>query len=99
MEGKPEAQETFSQHVGGFPKVAGMSRSDLVYALDDVTRFLTAERGSLSGIRYSNKKIRKSLASKDKEIITKLEEQNSMTAYVRDLIKEDLQHVEKSERL
>lgn len=36
---------------------------------------------------------------KDKEIITKLEEQNSMTAYVRDLIKEDLQHVEKSERL
>ena len=36
---------------------------------------------------------------KDKEIITKLEEQNSMTAYVRDLIKEDLQHVEKQKRL
>ena len=64
MEGKPEAQETFSQHAGGFPKVAGMSRSDLVYALDDVTRFLIAERGSLSGIRYSNKKIQKTLASK-----------------------------------
>ena len=64
MEGKPEAQETFSQHSGGFPKVAGMNRSDLVYALDDVTRFLTAERGSLSGIRYSNKKIQKTLASR-----------------------------------
>lgn len=36
---------------------------------------------------------------KDKEIIGKLEQQDSMTAYVRDLIKEDLQHVEKSERL
>lgn len=36
---------------------------------------------------------------KDKEIITKLEEQNSMTAYVRDLIKEDLHHGEKLERL
>ena len=36
---------------------------------------------------------------KDKEIITKLEEQNSMTAYVRDLIKEDLKHGEKQERL
>lgn len=64
MEGKPEAQETFSQHAGGFPKVAGMNRSDLVYALDDVTRFLTAERGSLSGIRYSNKKIQKTLSSR-----------------------------------
>ena len=36
---------------------------------------------------------------KDKEIIGKLEQQDSMTAYVRDLIKEDLQHVEKSDRL
>ena len=36
---------------------------------------------------------------KDKEIIGKLEQQDSMTAYVRDLINEDLKHVEKSERL
>ena len=36
---------------------------------------------------------------KDQQVIAKLEEQDSMTAYVRDLIKEDLQHVEKSERL
>lgn len=36
---------------------------------------------------------------KDKEIIGKLEQQDSMTAYVRDLINEDLKHGEKSERL
>ena len=36
---------------------------------------------------------------KDKEIIGKLEQQDSMTAYVRDLINEDLKHDEKSERL
>lgn len=64
MEGKPEAEETYAEHAGGFPKVKGMSRSDLVYALGDVTRFLTAERGSLSGIRYTNKKIAKSLERK-----------------------------------
>ena len=64
MEGKPEAQETYAEHAGGFPKVKGMSRSDLVYALADVSRFLTAERGSLSGIRYTNKKIAKSLERK-----------------------------------
>ena len=64
MEGKPEAQETYQEHAGGFPKVKGMSRSDLVYALGDVTRFLTADRGSLSGIHYTNKKIAKSLERK-----------------------------------
>ena len=36
---------------------------------------------------------------KDKEIIGKLEQQDSMTAYVRDLINEDLKHGENSERL
>lgn len=36
---------------------------------------------------------------KDQKIISKLEEQDSMTAYVRELITEDLKHVEKSERL
>ena len=36
---------------------------------------------------------------KDQQVIAKLEEQDSMTAYVRDLINEDLKHVEKQERL
>ena len=36
---------------------------------------------------------------KDQKVIAKLEEQDSMTAYVRELINEDLKHVEKSERL
>jgi polyhydroxyalkanoate synthesis regulator phasin len=64
MEGKPEAQETYAQHAGGFPKVSGMSRSDIVHALHDVTRFLVADRGSLSGIHRTNKKIAESLKEK-----------------------------------
>lgn len=36
---------------------------------------------------------------KDSKIITKLEEQDSMTAYVRALINEDLDHGEEKERL
>ena len=36
---------------------------------------------------------------KDQQVIAKLEEQDSMTAYVRELINEDLKHGEKSERL
>ena len=64
MEGHPEAQETYAEHAGGFPKVKGMSRSDLVYALADVSRFLTADRGSLSGIRKTNEKIVESLKRK-----------------------------------
>ena len=36
---------------------------------------------------------------KDQKIITKLEEQDSMTAYVRELINDDLKHGEKQERL
>ena len=64
MEGKPEAQETYAEHAGGFPKVAGMSRSDVVYAINDVARFLTANRGSLSGIHRTNKKIAESLKEK-----------------------------------
>ena len=64
MEGKPEAQETYAQHAGGFPKVSGMSRSDIVHALHDVTRFLVADRGSLSGIHRTNKKISESLKEK-----------------------------------
>lgn len=36
---------------------------------------------------------------KDQAIISKLEEQDSMTAYVRGLINEDLNHGEEKERL
>lgn len=36
---------------------------------------------------------------KDQQVIAKLEEQDSITAYVRELINEDLKHGEKSERL
>ena len=36
---------------------------------------------------------------KDSKIITKLEEQDSMTAYARALINEDLDHGEEKERL
>lgn len=36
---------------------------------------------------------------KDQQVIAKLEEQDSMTAYVRELINEDLKHGEKTERL
>lgn len=64
MEGKPEAQETYAQHAGGFPKVSGMSRSEIVHALHDVSKFLVADRGSLSGIHRTNKKIAESLEKK-----------------------------------
>ena len=61
MEGKEEARGTFEQHPGGFPKLKGMSRADVVRNLADVSSFLVADRGSLSGIRVSNKKIAESL--------------------------------------
>lgn len=64
MEGHPEAQETYQAHAEGFPKVKGMSRSEVVYALHDVSQFIVADRGSLSGIRKTNKKIAKSLERK-----------------------------------
>lgn len=64
MEGKPEAYGTYERLPDQFPKLKGMSRVDVVSALGDVSKFLTAERGSLSGIRYTNKKISKSLERK-----------------------------------
>ena len=64
MAGKPEAEGTYNQYPGGFPKLKGMSRADVVRNLSRVTDFLVAERGSLSGIHYSNKKIAKSLKEK-----------------------------------
>ena len=64
MAGKPEAEGTYNQHLGGFPKLKGMSRADVVRNLADVSGFLVADRGSLSGIRLSNKKISESLKEK-----------------------------------
>ena len=64
MEGKPEAEGTYNQYPGGFPKLKGMDRAAVVRELDKVSKFLTATRGSLSGIRYSNKQISKSLKEK-----------------------------------
>lgn len=61
MEGKPEAAGTYDRLPDQFPKLKGMSRADVVRALGDVSEFLTAKRGSLSGIRESNKQIQESL--------------------------------------
>lgn len=57
MEGRAEAEATYEQYAGGFPSVRGMSREELVYQLGEVTDFLTARRGSLSGIREVNAEI------------------------------------------
>lgn len=61
MEGKEEAAGTYDRLPDQFPKLKGMSRADVVRALGDVSEFLTAKRGSLSGIRESNKQIQESL--------------------------------------
>lgn len=57
MEGREEAAGTYEQYAGGFPTVRGMSREEVVYQLNLVTDFLTAGRGSLSGIHEVNEKI------------------------------------------
>lgn len=65
MAGKPEARETYSQHAEGFPKIRELEdRGDLVKALIDVSNFLTARRGSMSGIRETNKQIIRTMAGK-----------------------------------
>lgn len=65
MAGKPEARETYSQHAEGFPKIRELEdRGDLVRALIDVSSFLTARRGSMSGIRETNKQIIRTMADK-----------------------------------
>lgn len=61
MAGNPEAAGTYERLPDQFPKLKGMSRADVVRALGDVSEFLTAKRGSLSGIRESNKRIQKKL--------------------------------------
>ena len=64
MEGKPEAAGTYEQHKGGFPKLKGMSRADVVRALGEVSDFLVAKSGSLSGIRKRNEEISEALEEK-----------------------------------
>lgn len=61
MEGRPEAAGTYEQHAGGFPTVRGMSREELVYQLGEVSSFLVARRGSMSGIKEHNKEILEAL--------------------------------------
>ena len=68
MEGKPEAVGTLARHPEPFPTVRGMDRAEVVRQLGEVSSFLTARRGSLSGIKESNKEIRKALAKKGVEV-------------------------------
>ena len=72
MAGSKLAQETYQQHAGGFPKLAELQgRGEIVNALSDVSNFLVARRGSLSGIKEVNKDIVKTLASKGVHVKTK----------------------------
>ncbi len=66
MQGKAEAAETLAQHAEGFPtlKEIGTDRADVVTALSDLSRFLSAKRSSISGIRESNKRITAVLQAK-----------------------------------
>lgn len=66
MQGKAEAAETLAQHAEGFPtlKEIGSDRADVVTALGDLSRFLSAKRSSISGIRESNKRITAALQAK-----------------------------------
>lgn len=65
MQGKPEAAGTLAQlPEGGFPKLQGQDRESIVMNLIDISSFLTARRGSLSGIREMNKQVTETLAKK-----------------------------------
>lgn len=65
MEGKLEAAGTLENlPKGGFPKVHGQSREDLVYNLMELSNFLASKRNSISGIRFVNKQISDKLQSK-----------------------------------
>lgn len=68
MEGKPEAAGIYARHPEGFPKVKGQSREDLVSNLMEISNFLTARTGSLSGIRMRNKEIKETLSQHGVEI-------------------------------
>ena len=64
MAGRPEASGTLERLPDAFPTVRGMDRRQVVQQLNEVTTFLSARRGSISGIKKSNKQIKKSLAKK-----------------------------------
>lgn len=64
MAGRPEASGTLERLPDAFPTVRGMDRGQVVHQLNEVTTFLSARRGSISGIKQSNKQIKKSLAKK-----------------------------------
>ena len=64
MQGRPEASGTLERLPDAFPTVRGMDRRQVVHQLNEVTTFLSARRGSISGIKKSNKQIKKSLAKK-----------------------------------
>ena len=64
MQGRPEAQGTIANMPEQFPTVRGMDRAAVVQALGQVSSFLVARRGSLSGIHHTNKQIQKGLAKK-----------------------------------
>lgn len=69
MEGKEEAAGTYEQHAGGFPKLSEIhDRGELVQNLMDLSNFLTAKTGSLSGIRERNKDIQETLKEHGVEI-------------------------------
>lgn len=69
MEGKPEAAGTLANlPEGGFPKLRGMSREDIVYNLMEMADFLSAKRNSISGIRDVNKRISEKLQEKGLDI-------------------------------
>lgn len=56
MAASPLAQETAANNPSAFPKLTELkSREDVVRELINVSDFLTAKRGSLSGIKRSNK--------------------------------------------
>lgn len=84
MEGRPEAVATFEQHARGFPTVRGMSREELVYQLGEVSSFLVARTGSLSGIKNRNRQILESLNKPRRD------EQGRETRPALDLSKEQL---------
>ena len=78
MEGRPEAAATYEQYAGGFPSVRGMSREEVVYQLGELTDFLTARRGSLSGIHEVNEEIIEQLNKPRKDPQTGKEERPAL---------------------
>lgn len=68
MAGHPEAEATYEKYKDAFPKTKGLTREQLVHALMNVSDFLVAKRGSLTGIRLVNEETRKSLKERGIEI-------------------------------